>query len=271
MFKRVHYEALAVGKRVIGILLECFLVTAHKRSLGQGYIFAPVCHSVHRGGGLPHCMPGYLPPSRPEAGTPPGTDMTLDQGRYTPWEQTSPDQRQVPTQHSACWEIWATSRLYASYWNAILLPPANEVWGKIIFLHLSVILFRGGGSASVHAGIADPPGADTPCAQCMLGDMANKWAVCILLECILVTNSFCPNLCGTFLWYTREIDFLKHAKEDTDRILAQTDAWETLSLLDFCPIPGTTHFVLRAHLSFLAFWLACDRQSSRFISGATPV
>ena len=27
----------------------------------------------------------------------------------------------------------------------MFLPPANEVWGKVIFLHLSVILFRGGG------------------------------------------------------------------------------------------------------------------------------
>ena len=40
----------------------------------------------------------------------------------------------------------------------IYLPPANEVWGKVIFLHLFVILFTGGwGSASVHAGI--PPGS----------------------------------------------------------------------------------------------------------------
>ena len=28
--------------------------------------------------------------------------------------------------------------------NGKLLPPANEVWGKVIFLHLSVILFTGG-------------------------------------------------------------------------------------------------------------------------------
>ena len=28
----------------------CFIVTARKRSLGQGNIFTPVCHSVHRGG-----------------------------------------------------------------------------------------------------------------------------------------------------------------------------------------------------------------------------
>ena len=26
----------------------------------------------------------------------------------------------------------------------VLLPPANEVWGKVIFLHLFVILFTGG-------------------------------------------------------------------------------------------------------------------------------
>ena len=38
---------------------------------------------------------------------------------------------------------------YASYWNAFLLrmilPPANEVWGKVMFFHPSV-------SYSVHVG-----------------------------------------------------------------------------------------------------------------------
>ena len=97
---------------------------------------------------------------------------------------------------------------------------------------MSRILFTGGGSASVHAGIPHPlgpgthcsrhpleqtppgpgtpqdqapplgtrhhpqeqtpPGADTPQSrhppeQCMLGDTVNKRAVCILLECNLVT------------------------------------------------------------------------------------
>ena len=72
-----------------------------------------------------------------------------------------------------------------------------------MFLHMSVILFTGG-SASVHAGIppeadtpqgVDPPGADTPPweqtppqEECMLGDMGNKQAVHILLECILVVK-----------------------------------------------------------------------------------
>ena len=36
----------------------------------------------------------------------------------------------------------------------------NEVVAKVIFLHLSVILFTGGDSASVHAGI--PPREQTP-------------------------------------------------------------------------------------------------------------
>ena len=43
----------------------------------------------------------------------------------------------------------------------LLLPPANEVWGKVIFLHLSVILFTGG---STWAGTPQqvPPWAGTP-------------------------------------------------------------------------------------------------------------
>ena len=78
--------------------------------------------------------------------------------------------------------------------------PQNEVWGKVIFLHLSVILFTGG-SAPLHAGIHPPPGADTPQdqrqapprsrsppVQYMLGDTGNKRAVRILLECNLVKS-----------------------------------------------------------------------------------
>ena len=30
----------------------CLFVTARQRRLGQGNVFTPVCHSVHRGGGL---------------------------------------------------------------------------------------------------------------------------------------------------------------------------------------------------------------------------
>ena len=35
-----------------------------------------------------------------------------------------------------------------------LLPPANEVWGNVIFLHLSVILFTGGGAVCGRGGHA---------------------------------------------------------------------------------------------------------------------
>ena len=43
------------------------------------------------------------------------------------------------------WHHWMTSDL---------LPPANEVWGKVIFLHLSAILFTGeGGIPACLAGL----------------------------------------------------------------------------------------------------------------------
>ena len=51
-----------------------------KRSFGQGNIFTPVCHSVHRVGGE-STWPG-TPPD--QAGTPPGADTPPGPGRYTP-------------------------------------------------------------------------------------------------------------------------------------------------------------------------------------------
>ena len=42
------------------ILLERFLVTACKRSLGQGNVFTLVCHSVHRWVGFPACITGHM-------------------------------------------------------------------------------------------------------------------------------------------------------------------------------------------------------------------
>ena len=43
-----------------------------------------------------------------------------------------------------------------------LLPPANEVWGKVIFLHLFVILFTGGGIPGEIPPAGTPPGPGTP-------------------------------------------------------------------------------------------------------------
>ena len=45
------------------------------------------------------------------------------------------------------------------------LPPANEVWGKVIFLHLSVILFTGGGLPQCMLGY-HPPGPCNPPKLC---------------------------------------------------------------------------------------------------------
>ena len=53
----VATEAHTVGERTACILLECFLVTARKRSLGQGNVFT----SVGRPGGLVR-PPGCRPP-----------------------------------------------------------------------------------------------------------------------------------------------------------------------------------------------------------------
>ena len=62
-------------------------ITARKRSLGQGNIFTPVCHSVHRG--------EYLAGTPPQAGTPPlGRYTPLD--RYTPLGQVHPLDRYTP-------------------------------------------------------------------------------------------------------------------------------------------------------------------------------
>ena len=90
----IHVNKKAQG---LGRQFTFVIITARKRSLGQGNICAPVCHSVHRGKGLPRCMLGYTPHEQ----TPPGAD-------------TSPS-------GSACWEIRATSGRYVSYWNVILL------------------------------------------------------------------------------------------------------------------------------------------------------
>ena len=86
--------------RAVRILLECILVTARKRSLRRLCFYTCLSFCSHC---LPQCMLGYTPP-------PAGT-------RHHPGKQTPPQEADTP---SACWEIWATSGPYASYWNAYL-------------------------------------------------------------------------------------------------------------------------------------------------------
>ena len=116
------------------------IFTARKRSLGQGNIFAPVCHSVHRGR-------EYLGRYPPWAGTHPPGQVHTPLGRYTPMQVHPPGQvhpRQVPPGRytpqagtppgrytplgsNACWEIQAISGQYASYWNAFLFTCSTTI------------------------------------------------------------------------------------------------------------------------------------------------
>ena len=79
----------------------------------------------------------------------------------------------------------------------MLLPPANEVWGKVIFYtRLSLCSQRGGACLSARWDTTPtllgpctppPPGPCTPSpAQSMLGDTVNARAIRILLECNFV-------------------------------------------------------------------------------------
>ena len=78
-----------------------------------------------------------------------------------------------------------------------ILPSSNEVWGKVMFLHLCVILFPGGG---LHPGGRSSfrwigvciQGRDWPTSPLhrILWDTVNERTVRILLECILVVIEF---------------------------------------------------------------------------------
>ena len=125
-----------------------YLLLPPANEVCEGYVFTCVCHSVHRGGGLPQSMLGYHTPTPPGTRHPPGPGTPLGPGTHLgpgtprdqapPWEQTlpswekTPPRDQVPPRirhppgsrhpplRSACWEIWSTSGQYASYWYAIL-------------------------------------------------------------------------------------------------------------------------------------------------------
>ena len=62
----------------------------------------------------------------------------------------------------------------------------TEVWDKVMFLHLSVIVFTRGGLVSQHASQVTWPGGVWRTPPPALWDTVNKWVVCTLLECILV-------------------------------------------------------------------------------------
>ena len=108
-----------------------------------------------------------------------------------------------------------------------LLPPANKIWGKVMFLRarflrLSVILFTGTGvSVPLHVGIhplGRHPRADTPLGRHPLPTQTSpldttgygqKRAVRILLEYHTCFNKFhlFPGSCVTVLWDNKEMQY----------------------------------------------------------------
>ena len=112
------------------------LVTARKRSLGQGNIFAPVCHSVHRGCvwyPSMHCRwypsmpcsrsPGEWYPSMPcrSPGGSPGPNLGGSPG-------PRPGGGSVSSMHWGRPPVDGYCRgRYASYWNAFLLYFKTEL------------------------------------------------------------------------------------------------------------------------------------------------
>ena len=134
---------LAVVKKfpatVVNIFLfNGFFITARKRSLGQGNVFTPVCHSVCRGGSAqPPWRQTFLGRPAPLDADPQGWADPLGFGRHshpscTPprcwadpqcrplWGWVDPPQMQTPLGLGRHPPRRSTSRRYASYWNAYL-------------------------------------------------------------------------------------------------------------------------------------------------------
>ena len=151
---------------------EKLLATARKRSLGQGNIFTPVCHFVHRR----KEYLGRYPPGRytPWAGTPLGQVHPL--GRYTPLDRYTP-RDQVPP-----WDQVHPPRYTPQdqvHPLAGTTPPEVHPWDQVHPPRTSYT-----SRDQVH------PPAGTLLEQCMLGDTGNKRAARILLKCILVKFLF---------------------------------------------------------------------------------
>ena len=113
-----------------------FISYRPQRSCGQGYVFTPVCDSVHRGGlragrtplgretspgADTHPLGRETPPQQtppppgPEPAPPAGRTPSPGQGE--PPQSRPPRSRTPPKAHSI---IRSTSGRYASYWNAFL-------------------------------------------------------------------------------------------------------------------------------------------------------
>ena len=111
-----------------------------------------------------------------------------------------------------CYSLWSIYLVVVDYFAHLswFLPPANEVCEGYVFTPVCQSFCSGGvgsgsrefciggglhpgqGSASrggLHPGGLHPGGLDRPHPHRILRDTVNERAVCILLECILVTSA----------------------------------------------------------------------------------
>ena len=93
----------------------------------EGYVFTPVCYSVHRG--LPQCILGYHPTPQeghpPGKHTPSGSTHTPRKHTHTPEAHTHPGSTHTPRKHTSPGSTpppgdGCCCGRYASYWNAFL-------------------------------------------------------------------------------------------------------------------------------------------------------
>ena len=104
-----------------------FVFTARKRSLGQGNIFTPVCHSVHRGGG--HAWLGDMHGCGGDMHGCGGACMVAG-GVHGCWRGHSWLCRGCAWLHWACIgydKVRSMSGRYASYWNAFFFTYNRAV------------------------------------------------------------------------------------------------------------------------------------------------
>ena len=168
------------------------VITARKRSLGQGNVFTPVCHYVHRGGGLPN-LPGCSPSG---LGRPPWMQTLRDwadhppDADFPPWMQISP-WMQIPLGLDRPPQMQSLPDA-----DPPPLGRADSPWMQTP-------------PDADPPGLSRPPWMQTPpdTDSLRLGrpphpppDMVNKRAVRILLECIL---DWLKILYSRLWWFTR--------------------------------------------------------------------
>ena len=127
IYINIHSLESAAEKRQLVRYFFINIFTARKRNLRRLCFYT--CLSVHRGEVPGQVPPGrytplgrYSPPSGQVHPSPPLDRSPLDR---SPSRAGTPPRQAHPPGSSACWEIWATSLRYASYWNAYLLEECS--------------------------------------------------------------------------------------------------------------------------------------------------